>query len=129
MVIPIGLQADKFHIGRSGAEEENDFELDGMGIQEKHCEMAFTKQGAVVKSTIRACSSTAQTTLNGMEVKTDAEPLQHLDRIVFGPCRMLCLYLTAPLTLQQRQDLTSVVFHGLSPPLLNPPLRLTLPYL
>jgi hypothetical protein len=35
MVIPIGFPPDKFSIGRSGVEDENDFELDGMGIQVK----------------------------------------------------------------------------------------------
>jgi len=33
MVIPIGLTRESFMIGRSGTDDENDFELDGMGIQ------------------------------------------------------------------------------------------------
>ena len=33
-------------------------------------------------------------------------PLQHLDRVVFGPCRMLCLYLTQPLTVDEKSKLT-----------------------
>jgi hypothetical protein len=33
MVIPIGLTRESFMVGRSGTEDENDFELDGMGIQ------------------------------------------------------------------------------------------------
>lgn len=110
MVIPIGNSVEHFMIGRSGGEEENEFELDGMGIQEKHCEITVTqgsKKTEQAQATIVAASKGAQTTLNGVVI-AEEEPvaLQHMDRVVLGPCRMLCLYLTHPLTAEERNAWT-----------------------
>ena len=107
MVVPIsdsqGNVPEHFGIGRSGVEDENDFELDGMGIGEAHCEIIH----ADGKATIKSGGVTANTTVNGVSVSHEtASPLAHLDRIVFGPCRMLCLYLTKPLTAQERATWT-----------------------
>ena len=33
-----------------------------------------------------------------------AQPLHHLDRIVFGPCRLLCLYVYTLLTEEHRGE-------------------------
>jgi hypothetical protein len=109
MVIPIGLTQEHFSIGRSGVDDENDFELDGMGIQDKHCEIRVARgaaNAAAAKATVRAMSKAAHTTVNGKAVPMDEVPLTHLDRVVFGPTRMLCLYLTQPLTQDQRAQLT-----------------------
>lgn len=113
MVIPIGLTQEHFSIGRSGVDDENDFELDGMGVQDKHCEIRMGRGAAnasVVKATVRAMSKAAHTTVNGVAVPMDEVPLAHLDRVVFGPTRMLCLYLTQPLTQEQRTKNTLVQF-------------------
>jgi len=109
MVIPIGTNTEAFMIGRSGGEEENDFELDGMGIQEKHCEITLAKAAKQITAVIRSATRGAQTTLNGVVLEAEdpsGQPLQHLDRVVFGPCRMLCLYLTHPLTPEEKASWT-----------------------
>jgi len=109
MVIPIGLTQEHFSIGRSGVDDENDFELDGMGIQDKHCEIRVARGAAnamAAKATVKAMSKSAATTVNGKAVSLDETPLTHMDRVVFGPTRMLCLYLTQPLTSEQRAEHT-----------------------
>ena len=77
-----------------------------MYLQERHCEITLARTGIALRARIRATSKGAQTTLNGVPLTAADAPLAHLDRIVFGPCRMLCLYLTSPLTPEQRGDLT-----------------------
>jgi hypothetical protein len=55
---------------------------------------------------IRALSSTSVVCVNGVPInEMDGLPpikLQHLDRIVLGPCRLICLYLTHELSYKDR---------------------------
>uniref|UniRef100_A0A7S2RC50 Uncharacterized protein n=1 Tax=Rhizochromulina marina TaxID=1034831 RepID=A0A7S2RC50_9STRA len=102
MTVPIN--SESFHIGRSGVHDENDFELDGMGIQDKHCEITKTPAGW----TIRALTPGAVVAVNGVTIEQGAPPvtLNHMDRVIFGPCRLLSVFLDKPMTSEERAQWT-----------------------
>eukprot|EP00615_Pteridomonas_danica_P012376 CAMPEP_0114352738 /NCGR_PEP_ID=MMETSP0101-20121206/18157_1 /TAXON_ID=38822 ORGANISM="Pteridomonas danica, Strain PT" /NCGR_SAMPLE_ID=MMETSP0101 /ASSEMBLY_ACC=CAM_ASM_000211 /LENGTH=606 /DNA_ID=CAMNT_0001493261 /DNA_START=371 /DNA_END=2188 /DNA_ORIENTATION=- len=120
MAIPI--IGNNFKIGRSGVSgEKNGFELDGMGIQARHCSFHSSNGGAAAatgdkknnskKPTMKVslCSANAAVYVNGVamhEMDSDDDTpsltLQHLDRVVLGPCRLVCIYLTQPMTQEDK---------------------------
>ena len=135
MVIP--LKFGKLSIGRSDAPTPNDFEIDGMGMCERHCMVQGAtetsaapaaaaggegagnegegEEGGEAAAAAAAASSGALTTVgasitllddmadlhvNGQPLQgaNATQPLKHLDRVIIGPCRIVCLYLTQKLT-------------------------------
>ena len=127
MVIP--LKFGKLSIGRSDAPTPNDFEIDGMGMCERHCLVqgatetsaaptaasgeggeggeggeaaAAASSGALttVGASVTLLDDMADLHVNGQPLQgvNATQPLKHLDRVIIGPCRIVCLYLTQKLT-------------------------------
>eukprot|EP00616_Rhizochromulina_sp_CCMP1243_P017821 CAMPEP_0118966644 /NCGR_PEP_ID=MMETSP1173-20130426/4091_1 /TAXON_ID=1034831 /ORGANISM="Rhizochromulina marina cf, Strain CCMP1243" /LENGTH=1179 /DNA_ID=CAMNT_0006915457 /DNA_START=13 /DNA_END=3552 /DNA_ORIENTATION=+ len=95
----VPLTSKVFTIGRSNGSVQNDFMIDGMGIQDVHCEITQGDAG----TTIRAMTEAAITHVNGLPLQPgENTPLNHLDRIILGPCRLLALYLERPMTAEDR---------------------------
>jgi hypothetical protein len=89
-----------FTIGRTmtNGEASNNFALDGMGISSRHCQFENERwAGGAVSVCVLAPE--AKVFLNG-EALAEGEvvALQHLDRLVLGPCRLVCLFLKRALT-------------------------------
>jgi hypothetical protein len=148
MVIP--LKFGKLSIGRSDAPTPNDFELDGMGICERHCLLQGATEtsvspptggggaaasaegggggggggeglatgtgdgngssGAVttVGASVTLLDDTADLHVNGEALHglEARRALEHMDRLIIGPCRVVCLYLTEKLTPMQKAQYT-----------------------
>jgi len=101
----ISMKDDKCNIGRSDG-SGNDFEIDGMGICERHCRLAREGAAAAAEEGAKAgeakgsyyielCDEHASVHVNGEVLNGDGErrTLKHLDRVIIGPCRVVCLFL------------------------------------
>lgn len=100
MVVPI--KKASLAIGRSSVQdgEANDFEIDGMGMCEKHCCIERTNDG---RAALRLLAPAAVVHINGEPV-TGGGPMElsHCDRVILGPCRIVAMFLTQKLTSAER---------------------------
>ena len=102
MTVPVVTEGGgKFCIGRSGGASDNDFTLNGVGMQVRHAaiEPSWDKEGHQFYS-IAACVAGACVLVNGTALPEggEARRLAHGDRITLGPCRMLALWCEEPLS-------------------------------
>jgi len=78
-----------------GSDAKASFPLNGIGIMPEHC--SFSRTGEVIRITPHGIS---ELYVNGKHVEnlSVGVPLTHLDRIMLGPSRLLCLFLAEPLS-------------------------------
>ena len=83
-----------------------DFTLDGVGMQLRHC--AIEDRGPRDGCFIQAASRGAVVLVNGeaLEEGGAPTPLKHLDRITLGPCRLLSVFLTSPMSSEENNAWT-----------------------
>ncbi len=122
-----------FVIGRSVSRDDDapDFELNGMGIYPRHCKFEFVSDasGGGERIFLETVGLGAMVSVNGRlleEPDNDDEEggadeggkteeatksttrveVKHLDRIILGPCRLVCLLLTKALSRAAREEWT-----------------------
>ena len=132
-MVAAATTASSFIIGRSSASSSSssaaedspdvDFSLTGMGIAPQHCQFNFHDWRARGSSgaTVQCLAAGATVCVNGVPIEhalttndatttrgaaTTAVPLNHLDRLILGPCRLLCLFLSKPLEPSEREEWT-----------------------
>ena len=113
-VMTMPLSTLPFTIGRASSEDfKPTFALTGMGIAGRHCSIEHVSYSADPNDVvIKLLSDEAELAVNGEhfqgsdETGEDGVKLNHMDRIVIGPCRLICLFLTKPLTREERQQWT-----------------------
>jgi hypothetical protein len=109
MTVPITAQPDQpFCIGRDGGGRENDFVLNGVGIQQRHCTIEQVGTGDDVSYVVSNAGRGAVVLINGQSLEEIGQPapLKHLDRITLGPCRLLAVFLLEPLTPEEKSQWT-----------------------
>ena len=116
-VVPPDDGAAQFTIGRSGGARENDFTLNGVGMQVRHAAFHLSRISAggngddgIEESDLERRGNFVQSCVSGASVMVNGEPLPeggrpkrlaHGDRITFGPCRMIALWCEKPLTMEE----------------------------
>jgi len=107
MTVPIKFSAPgaPFHVGREGGGRDNDFTLNGVGIHPKHCSFEEVAEGQMA---ISNPGHGAVVLINGQSLEELGvpAPLKHMDRVTLGPCRLLGIYLTEPMTPEEKAQWT-----------------------
>jgi hypothetical protein len=107
MTVPIvfAQPGAAFNVGREGGGRDNDFTLNGVGIHPKHCSFEEIADGQMA---VTNPGHGAVVLVNGQSLEELGVPaaLKHMDRVTLGPCRLLGIYLTEPMTAAEKAQWT-----------------------